>query len=71
MEIRKGIPRIKQEGKVSNEQLTNHLGKCGYSPVTCTPELWCHTIRDLMFTLCADNFGIKYAHQTDVDKRFA
>ena len=32
MEIRKGVPGLKQAGKISNDRLTKHLAKYGYGP---------------------------------------
>jgi hypothetical protein len=32
-EIRKGMPGLKQAGKIANDRLTKHLAKFGYTPV--------------------------------------
>ena len=42
MEIRKGMPGLKQAGKVANDRLITHLHKYGYSPCARTPALWKH-----------------------------
>ena len=39
MEIRKGMPGLKQAGKVANTRLQKHLATYGYAPVPCTPSL--------------------------------
>ena len=39
MEVRKGIPELKQTGKIANVRLTEHLAKYGYAPIKCTPAL--------------------------------
>ena len=60
IEVRKGMPGLKQAGKVANDRLKNHLAKYGYKPVPRTPALWTHETYDTTFTLCVDDFGIKY-----------
>ena len=42
IEIRKGMPGLKQAGKIANDRLTIHLAKHGYHPVPRTPSLWKH-----------------------------
>ena len=39
MEIRKGMPGLKQVGRIANERLVNHLDKYGYAPVRHTSSL--------------------------------
>ena len=39
MEIRKGMPGLKQAGKIANDRLTKHLNKYGYRPCPHTPTL--------------------------------
>ena len=39
MEIRKGMPGLKQAGKVANISLTKHLATHKYTPVPLTPAL--------------------------------
>ena len=39
IEIRKGIPGLRQAGKISNNRLTTHLSRHGYHPVPRTPSL--------------------------------
>ena len=60
MEIRKGMPGLKQAGKIANERLRLHLAKYGYTPTPRTPALWKHATRPVTFTLVVDDFGIKY-----------
>ena len=60
MEIRKGIPGLKQAGRIANDRLTTHLKKYGYAPLPRTPALWTHVTRPVAFTLVVDDFGIKY-----------
>jgi hypothetical protein len=60
MEIRKGMPGLKQAGCIANERLVKHLAPYGYSPVPFTPSLWRHSSRPVTFSLVVDYFGIKY-----------
>ena len=39
MEIRKGMPGLKQDGKIGNERLKKHLRKYGYAPCPRSPAL--------------------------------
>ena len=66
MEIRKGMPGLKQAGRIANERLQKHLAKFGYAPVARTPSLWKHASRPVTFSLVVDDFGVKY-----VDKKHA
>ena len=60
LEIRKGMPGLKQAGRIASERLTKHLAKSGYSPVARTPSLWKHDHLPIMFSLVVDDFGVKY-----------
>ncbi len=60
MEIRKGMPGLKQAGRIANDRLTTHLAKSGYRPVPITPSLWTHDTRPVDFSLVVDDFGVKY-----------
>ena len=67
IEVRKGMPGLKQAGKIANDRLKSHLAKFGYRPATHTPALWLHDTRDISFTLCVDDFGIKYTSRADAE----
>jgi hypothetical protein len=60
MEICKGMPGLKQAGRIANDRLTTHLPKSGYRPVPITPSLWTHDTRPIDFSLVVDDFGVKY-----------
>jgi hypothetical protein len=60
MEIRKGMPGLKQAGRIANDRLTTHLAKSGYRPVRHTPSLWTHDTHPIVFTLVVDDFGVKH-----------
>jgi hypothetical protein len=59
MRIRKGMPGLKQAGRIANHRLTKHLAPFGYRPVPWTPSLWRHDTRPISFSL-VDDFGVKY-----------
>ena len=67
MEINKGMPGLKQAGRVANDRLRKHLAPYGYAPVPRTPALWAHETRKTMFALVVDDFGIQYQSQADAD----
>ncbi len=52
-----GLP---QAGVLSQELLKKRLNKHGYRQSPITPGLWRHNFRPISFTLCINNFGIKY-----------
>jgi hypothetical protein len=60
LEIRKGMPGLKQAGRIANDRLQQHLAKFGYAPVARTPSLWKHATRPVTFSLVVDDFGVKY-----------
>ena len=60
IEIRKGMPGLKQAGKIANDRLTHNLAQYGYRPKPRTPSLWKHDTRPVGFTLVVDDFGVKY-----------
>ena len=60
IEIRKGMPVLKQAGKIDNNRLEAHLEKYGYVPCNCTPSLWKHKTQNITFALAVDDFGVKY-----------
>jgi hypothetical protein len=60
IKIRKGMPGLKQAGRIASDRLTAHLAKSGYAPVARTPSLWKHATLPIMFSLVVDDFGVKY-----------
>ena len=65
MDIRKGIPWLKQPRRLASDLLTKNLVSNEYAPVPHTPSLWRHHTSDLVFSLVVDNFGIKYTQKAD------
>jgi hypothetical protein len=63
IKIRKGMPGLKQAGRIANDRLQKHLAKFGYSPVPRTPSLRQHDSRPVTFSLVVDDFGVKYVGQ--------
>ena len=51
LDIRKGMPGLKQSGRIANNRLKIHLSKFGYSPVARTSSLWKHATKDICFSL--------------------
>ena len=65
VEIQKGMPGLKQAGKIAHDRLREHLKKYGYAPVQRTSALWKHNSRKIIFSLVIDDFGIKNIEKTD------
>ena len=64
-EIRKGIYGLKEAGIIAFQHLVKNLDKHGYEPMPFTPGLWRHRTRPTTFTLCVDDFGVKFFSKTD------
>ena len=54
---------LKQAGVLANKKLEKLLNKDDYFKTTHTPGLWTHCTRPITFTLCVDDFGVKYVGQ--------
>ena len=67
LEIHKGMPGLKQAGRIANDRLKIHLAKFGYFPFSRTPPLWKHSTKDIYFSLVVDNFGVKYVGKDTAD----
>ena len=52
-----GLP---QAGILAQELLEKRLNRHGYHQSPLTLGIWQHDYRPIFFTLCVDNFGIKY-----------
>eukprot|EP00804_Cyclotella_cryptica_P009897 CCRYP_014166-RA/>CCRYP_014166-RA protein AED:0.44 eAED:0.44 QI:0/-1/0/1/-1/1/1/0/170 len=74
--MRKGIYGLPQSGILAQKLLAERLAKKGYYQCECTPGLWRHKWRPIMFTLIVDDFGVKYIgehhahHLRDTIKEF-
>ena len=51
---------LPQAGILAQELLEQRLNKHGYHQSPTTPGLWQHDYRPISFTLCVDDFSIKY-----------
>ena len=58
-EFRKGMYGLKQAARLAFDNLVNLLSPRGYFLVQESSGLWKHQTPPTVFTLCADNFGIK------------
>ena len=54
------MPVLKQAVIISNNRLTLHLSKHGYTPVPRTSLLWAHTHLPIMLSFVVGNFGVNY-----------
>jgi hypothetical protein len=66
-EVRKGMYGLKQAARLAFNNLVKLLAPHGYYPIRASPGLWRHKTRPTVFTLCVDDFGIKYNHKDDAD----
>ena len=63
--IRKGMYGLKQAGRIANDRLKNHLKASGYVPCRYTPGLFTNVSRKISFSLCVDDFGVKYTNKAN------
>ena len=67
LDIRKGMPGVKQASRITNVQLTAHLAHFGFAPVPRTPALWKHNTKPIIFSLVVDDFEVKYISKENAD----
>ena len=67
LEILKGMPGLKQAGRIANYRLKAHLAHFGFAPVPRTPALWKNTTNPIIFSLVVDDFGVKYIGKENDD----
>jgi hypothetical protein len=67
IKIEKGMYGLPQAGILAQELLKKRLNKHGYYQSPITPGLWRHEFHLISFTLCIDNFGIKYIGREHVE----
>ena len=60
VEIRRGIYGLSQAGLLAQQLLEERLNVKGYSQSNLVPGLWIHEWRPITFTLCVDDFRVKY-----------
>jgi hypothetical protein len=66
----KGMYGLPQAGILAQELLGKCLNKHGHCQSPITPGLWRHDFCPISFTLCVDDFGIKYVNREHVDHLF-
>jgi hypothetical protein len=71
VEARKEMYGLPQAGLLAQQLLEERLNKKGYSQSTLVPRLWTHKWRPITFTLCVDNFGVKYTGKEHADHLMA
>ena len=59
-----GLP---QAGILAQQLLEKRLNKQGCQQSSITPSFWVHKWRPISFTLCVDNFGVKYIGEDHAD----
>ena len=60
LDTRKGMPGLKQVGRIANDRINSHLAHFGFSPVPRTQALWKHDRKPILFSLVVDDFGVNY-----------
>mmetsp|Transcript_17385 Transcript_17385/g.24552 ORF Transcript_17385/g.24552 Transcript_17385/m.24552 type:complete len:288 (+) Transcript_17385:996-1859(+) len=70
-EVRKGMYGLKQATQIAYDLLLTRSQTAGYYSCQFTAELFRHESRPIAFTLCIDDFGIKYTNQADIDHLIA
>ena len=66
-QVDKGLYGLVQAGKLAYDQLLQRLLSADFFPAPHAPGLFLHKTRPISFTLCVDDFGIKYRHKDDLD----
>ena len=67
LEIRKGVYGLPQEGILAQKLLEKRLNAKGYRQSGICPGFWKHDWRPICFSLCVDNFGVKYVDRQHAD----
>ena len=60
VKIRRGMYGLPQSEKLAHVLLEKRLNDADYKQSTLTPGFWTHKWRPISFTLCVDDFGVKY-----------
>ena len=66
LDIRKGMPGLKQVGRIANERLTSHLEIFDYRMCRYTPGLRKHDSIHITFLPIVDDLGVKYMGKKNV-----
>ncbi len=60
IKVQKGMYGLPQAGILAHRLLEQRLNEQGYQQSQVTLGLWKHALRPISFTLCVNNFGVKY-----------
>ena len=60
MDIKQGMYGLPQEGLIAKKLLEKIPNKKGYKQSDITPVFWTHDWCLICFSLCVNNFGVKY-----------
>ena len=61
--IKRGMCGLTQYVLLEQKLLEERVGKHGYYQSEYTPVLWIHKTRSIAFSLCVENFGVKYTRE--------
>ena len=60
VEIRRGMYGLSKSGLLAQQLLEKRLNGKGYQQSKLTPGFWTHKLRPISFSICVDDFGMKY-----------
>jgi hypothetical protein len=60
IKVQKGMYGLPQAGILAHGLFEQQLNEQGYQQSQVTPGLWKHLLRPISFTLCVNDFGVKY-----------
>ncbi len=63
IKVQKGMYGLPQAGILAHRLLKQQLNEHMYQQRQITLGLWKHALRPISFTLCVNNFGVKYVGQ--------
>ena len=66
-QVDKGLYGLVQAGKLAYDQLLTRLTAADFYPAPHAPGLFLHKTRPISFTLCVDDFGVKYTNKEDIE----
>ncbi len=67
IKIQKGMYGLPHAGILAQQLFEQWLNEHGYQQSQITPGLWKHTTQPISFTLCVNDFGMKYVGRKHVD----
>ena len=67
IKVQKGMYGLPQAGILAHRLLEQRLNEHGYEQSAICPGLWRHKTRPISFTLCVDDFRLKYEGQAHVE----